>query len=880
MNGYLSAFTPGIAPAAALERLLVEPQRAEIAARAVDLVRESAAGESKHHLLVVGPRGWGKTHLATTVYHRLRNDPSLRDSLLIARLAEEGETVTTFLDLLLRILTALEAEYPATDGVLPEDFAPRLRALYDMKLDEAERAAVSLLVDAVARRTLLVLVENLDAVFDGLGADGQHRLRAFVQDHPFWTIVATTPELFDAIRNQGAPFYGFFRAYHLGQFSVDDATEMLARIAELRGDDELASRVRAPGGRARVRAIDHLAKGTPRVYVLLSDFLTASSFEEFVGAFMKTLDGLTPYFQERLRGLTPQERKVVEFLCGRGGAAAVKEIARHCFLSHSTTSGHLKALRASGFVTSEPVGRETYYELREPLMRLWHEVKTNCGEPIRLLVEFLRLWYARDELERKLRDAEPQERMEVPYLARALEKAEFADDDIAVVACRRAVMKASEAGDYAGAARAAEELVALRGAARDWELWGISLSCSGSNDAALEKAERALVLEPDSKPALILKGIALFHLARHEDAIRAMDAAKRLAGPNALADHIRGTSFGALGRYEDAIQALDAAIQAFTAHEDTRELARAWKNRGIAARHLGRADLAIESYERVLELDPSAVSAVHALLHLYVQGEHWTKALNLSDKLIGLQEDAWAWLLKGAALAGLGRDDRALEAYDRALELEPRDEWRTACVFNRASTLSRLGKTDRALEGFGLALELGADRAAVELGRATAYASAARWDEMFEALGQALSAAPEQASIEPSLTQLIVWRVLARSSTSELRRKLSERLVSIFAKYHALADLGPGIVGSITLAARVDFDANAAMAWAEAWQRLAISHRELRLPSRILTAAVRYRQTEDRRALLELAAEEREIVEKILAHRDEDGVLVLWLPAD
>jgi hypothetical protein len=59
-------------------------------------------------------------------------------------------------------------------------------------------------------------------------------------------------------------------------------------------------------------------------------------------------------------------------------------------------------------VRTNPVGRESYYELREPLMRLCVEVKKHRDEPIRLVVELLRSWYTSEELQKKL-DTLPRE---------------------------------------------------------------------------------------------------------------------------------------------------------------------------------------------------------------------------------------------------------------------------------------------------------------------------------------------------------------------------------------------------------------------------------------------------------------------------------------
>ena len=55
---------------------------------------------------------------------------------------------------------------------------------------------------------------------------------------------------------------------------------------------------------------------------------------------------------------------------------------------------NLKKLREMGYVRADQAGRESYYELREPLMRISREVKKLRGEPTRLFVEFLRVWYS------------------------------------------------------------------------------------------------------------------------------------------------------------------------------------------------------------------------------------------------------------------------------------------------------------------------------------------------------------------------------------------------------------------------------------------------------------------------------------------------------
>ncbi len=121
---FLSRFTPSMMKPESLEAIFV--QREELARRVVGLIRDSALTEAKHQTLLVGPRGIGKTHLVSLIYHRVREMEDLRDKLLIAWLREEEWGVASFLDLLLRIFRALQSEYE--DAALAE----RVEALYEL----------------------------------------------------------------------------------------------------------------------------------------------------------------------------------------------------------------------------------------------------------------------------------------------------------------------------------------------------------------------------------------------------------------------------------------------------------------------------------------------------------------------------------------------------------------------------------------------------------------------------------------------------------------------------------------------------------------------------------------------------------------------------
>lgn len=391
-----SKYSPGNMTPEALEALFVG--REKTLNDVLKRIAASATGAGKHFLLLVGPRGVGKTHFIALLHHRLMTDPqyeAARNKLRIAYLNEEEWGVASFLDLLVRLLNALAASYGDKDL---EAQIERIYETHEKNPAIALEVAQSILIDYVGKHTLLLLCENLFDLFEGLGEEGQKRWRSFIQEHPFWTILATTPALFAGVQLQTSPFYGFFTERHLEKLDFETAVRLLQKKAEIDKRRELAHVLGTPTGRARVRAIHHLAAGNHRVYVTMSEFLDRESLDDLVTPFLRMVDDLTPYYQDRMRQLAPQQRKLVEFLSRHETPAMVKEVARRCLISQQTAAKQLGELAKLGFVQAIKSGRATYYELTEPLMRICIEVKDNKTQHLKLFVRFLREWFSAREL--------------------------------------------------------------------------------------------------------------------------------------------------------------------------------------------------------------------------------------------------------------------------------------------------------------------------------------------------------------------------------------------------------------------------------------------------------------------------------------------------
>ena len=560
-QGFLrsSRYSPGNMDRESLEALFVG--RDDVMDDVLSRVTTSMGSPEKHYILLVGPRGSGKTHFLALAHHRLmdRVDAAgARDRVAVALLNEEEWGVASFLDLVVRILRALAGEAPDLDA--------EVAAIYDRFAKDpadAEHFAIARLREHTRGKTLLLLCENLVDLFHGLGEEGQKRWRALIQEDGNWAIVASTQSLFAAVTLQDNPFYGFFTIRALEKIDFDTGLELLARKAVHEGKTELAELLRTPLGRARARAIHHLAAGNHRAYVVLFDFLDKESLDDLVDPFMNMVDDLTPYYQDRMRQLPPAQRKIVEFLCVQGKPTTVKNISTPCLMSHQTAAKQIGELQTVGFVSRIRAGRNTYCELSEPLMRICIEVKDNKTQHFRLFVEFLRHWFSARELER--RHAAIQHDGHTALLDRIhVEEAvrcSLADKrEPFVGALRDEAWQCLAAGDYRGFAAIQETLVQDSGGAEDYSWWMFALLGAGNGHSAIAAGREATGRYPDD--ANLQQNLASAYLTEDclAEALSAIDRAIGLDAEEPDHQDIRADIMLRLGRFEEAIEDAQAVV--------------------------------------------------------------------------------------------------------------------------------------------------------------------------------------------------------------------------------------------------------------------------------------------------------------------------------
>ena len=794
----ISSYTPSNTDPEVLERIFV--QREKLLDTLVQRLERGMSSGDRHHILLIGPRGSGKTHLLTLAHFRLARNRTLTEHMRVAWLGEDT-VITGLIDLALEVASQLASEYPDEFGV---DFRSRVQALPP---DDAAEAILKRTMESLDGRNLLIMMENLDRAFQGLGEMGQRKWRAFLQETSRISTLSTAQQLFAGLSRDEA-FFGFFDIHHLEPLSVDHALKLIAKVATEHGNRDLVAFLGSNEGRYRVRALRHLAGGNHRLYILLSEFLTRDSLDDLVSAFEQLAEELTPYFQERIRSLSPQQARIVQSLCNADGALTVKALAETTFIPERSCSKQLGELKQKCYVKTERRGKESYYEMAEPLMRLCLEVKNQRGRPLRLIAMFLRAWFPLDTLQ-TVKQASALETRGDQYRAYAIKLGNGFEKEIRQE-LEREIQNRLDSKRFGEAMAMAGELVCtdrVRGLFKKAEIEHLA----GDHEAALSTLTDLIGLADTPADvrarALVNRGLTYGQEGQVELELADYTAAVKM--PNAPAEQraraliIRGLTHRQQGHVELEIADYTAVVEMPDAPADQR--ARALGSRGSAYHQQGRTELTLADFTAVVEM-PDAPAEVRAMALDSRGTTHWER-----------------------------------EDYERS----------------RADYIALIGNTDFPATA--------RRRAAFFLPEAM-IPLASRTDAM-AALSRAFDEGDPAAEYYGG-TPHDVLKVVLRKGHREWADYVSD-LVPIYQSHGAGAKLGNGLTRAIAFLDEGDFSPTQLDAWNDAWQEAGRGIDELEIALRSLDCAVRAIKTGSDRPLFELPLEIRELVAPLLRRKGQ-----------
>ena len=359
-------------------------------------------GNSNQHLMVIGPRGSGKTNLMLRVAIEARRKPELSSRIFPITFAEESYGVSTCGEFWLECLSRLADQAPQPDWAA--DLGRSCEDLGSVQDDRllAERCLGAVLdfADRAGKR-LLLAVENLDAMFAGmLDPHAGWRLRKTLQTEPRIMLLGTATSRFDEIERPDRALYDFFRVIELRPL---DETECNALWQAVSGE--------RPTG--KIRSVQILAGGSPRLISIAATFSAGRPLHGLMEDLLNLIDAHTEYFKSRLDVLAPQERRVCVALAELWKPATTREIAERARLGSSTCSAQLKRLIGRGFVSEEGgTPRRKRYCLAEPLYSIYcllRRGRRGTSGAVERLIGFMTAFYTQTRSQR-LGDAPASER--------------------------------------------------------------------------------------------------------------------------------------------------------------------------------------------------------------------------------------------------------------------------------------------------------------------------------------------------------------------------------------------------------------------------------------------------------------------------------------
>jgi tetratricopeptide (TPR) repeat protein len=376
-------------------------------------LRLTAPNQAARHLLVVAPRGYGKTSLLRRISIAVRTEAEFNTHFIALTFREEQHNVIS-LDVFWRncLIALLEAR--EDEGADPAEIA-RLEALckqhavrHLLKRDEQDGEpaweAFHAHCQQLGRRPVL-LIDNLDSLLAGLTDQHQWGLRRVLQREDGPWLMAAASRYPESTNDTNAAFYDFFRIQTLDRLSDSEVMLCLRTLATHRGDSgkKVIALINTDPG--RISALNTLSGGNPRTLAVLYSVLEAHMSEDILSQLNSMLDTFTGWYQARTEELPLQTRAVFDALALNWDPMTAAALGAATGLDTPTVSSHLARMEKLGFaeavsLSSKRKGRNGY-QVSERFFNIWYLMRhgpRSTQRAVKFLTTFLQSCFNTSEL--------------------------------------------------------------------------------------------------------------------------------------------------------------------------------------------------------------------------------------------------------------------------------------------------------------------------------------------------------------------------------------------------------------------------------------------------------------------------------------------------
>ena len=352
----------------------------------LEVLRGNVGAPSCQHVLLVAPRGRGKTMLLARVAAELRTSRELSERLLPVRFMEESQEIFNIGDFWLETLFHLAREIGKNDpeiarelGDTHADLAARWRG---KDLEEHARAAALDATDRLGKQIVL-MVENLQTLCGDVDDDFGWQLRKTLQSEPRIVLLATATSRFKGLDDAREPFFELFRIIRLDPLDTEECRCLWQAVS----DDTASER--------EIRPLEILTGGNPRLLVIVAGFAQHRPMSQLMENLVELIDDHTEYFRSHLEGFAKTERRVYLSVIDLWQPSSTGEIATRARMDVRTVSTLLGRLVNRGAVVAEGSGKKRLYAAAERLYSIYYKLRRERDEAVvvRNLIHFMTAFY-------------------------------------------------------------------------------------------------------------------------------------------------------------------------------------------------------------------------------------------------------------------------------------------------------------------------------------------------------------------------------------------------------------------------------------------------------------------------------------------------------
>ncbi len=189
----------------------------------------------------------------------------------------------------------------------------------------------------------------------------------------------------------------FFKLRRLQKLTESQQIELFAKLATENKNPKWLRQLHS--FEFRFRALHRFTQGNPRMIIMTYNALNSVNLNEMGGEIEILIDQLTPYYQDRVDGISDSAAKLVEAIALSPSPSSAAELAKALRMKAGVARVLLARLCQAGIIKKKGSGKATRYGVFENMFRIWLRINAQPNELVRytFLLEFFASWYGRKD---------------------------------------------------------------------------------------------------------------------------------------------------------------------------------------------------------------------------------------------------------------------------------------------------------------------------------------------------------------------------------------------------------------------------------------------------------------------------------------------------